>query len=738
MKFIEKLSLFVVLLSAAVGVPSAAGEILHLGTSATSLVLDAGRGEELKFVYYGAKLTAEDLDAIISAGVPYSSAYQAYGKYPDEETPLWIIHSDGNMTTRLVVREVITRTDETASVTRIRTGDEVYPFDVDVCYRTYSDCEVIETWVEITNREKSSVVLNRYDSACIPIHKGDVWASHLSVGIMGEAGLVEEPLLQGTMSIRNKDGVRNSLNSHAEIMFSLDGRPDERQGATIGAALCYSGNYELTVDSYWGRYHQFRVGMNPDNSSYRLAPHESFITPPVALTFSMEGKGGVSRNFHRWGRNHMLRHGNELRKVLLNSWEGVYFDINEEKMLSMISDAAALGAELFVMDDGWFGGKYRRNDDSSALGDWTVDRGKLPGGLKVLTDSASAAGIGFGLWIEPEMADISSELYEKHPDWIIKAKDRDMVTGRGGSQVVLDFTNPKVRDYAVNAIDCLLKENPGIEYIKWDANSGIYLHGSQHLRPDRMSHLNIEWHRGLEEVFRRVRELHPDIVMQACGAGGGRVNWGTLKYFDEFWTSDITDAVQRIYIQWGTSHFFPAMAMASHISASPNHQTHRRIPVKFRADVAMSGRLGLELQPADMTDEEKTVCMQAISDYKSVRNTIQMGELYRLVSPFESKNIASLMYVSEEKDDAVMFWYRTEVFAGQILPLVKLDGLDRDRIYTITELDRIDGTPLPFEGKSFSGAFLMDYGLDIPYRHDVPEERKSDFSSRVLHLEAKD
>lgn len=216
------------------------------------------------------------------------------------------------------------------------------------------------------------------------------------------------------------------------------------------------------------------------------------------------------------------------------------------------------------------------------------------------------------------------------------------------------------------------------------------------------------------------------------------MNWGVLGYFDEFWTSDITDALQRIYIQWGTSHFYPALAMASHISASPNHQTHRPAPVKFRADVAMSGRLGLELQPADMTDEEMAVCRQAVADYKSVRNTIQMGDLYRLVSPFDRKNVASLMYVSPEKDDAVLFWFRTEPFAGQILPLVKLDGLDRDRMYRVTELNRIDDTPLPFEGKSFSGAFLMNYGLDIPYRHDVQEERKSDFSSRVLHLEAKD
>lgn len=335
------------------------------------------------------------------------------------------------------------------------------------------------------------------------------------------------------------------------------------------------------------------------------------------------------------------------------------------------------------------------------------------------------------------MADISSEIYEKHPDWVLKASRRDIVAGRGGSQVVLDFSNPKVRDYAVDVVDRILKENPGIEYIKWDSNSGIYMHGSQHLSKEKQSHLYIDWHKGFEEVLKRVRERHPDIVMQACGGGGGRVNWGVLRYFDEFWTSDNTDPLQRIYMQWGTSHFYPAIAMGAHISASPNHQTRRSTPIKFRADVAMSGRLGIELQPKEMTEEERNVCRQAIADYKSVRGTIQFGDLYRLVSPYDRLGVASLMYVSPQKDDAVVFWYRTEPFAGQILPMVKLDGLDRERMYTVTELNRIDDTPMPFEGKSYSGAFLMDNGLDIPYRHDVPDDRKSEYSSRVLHLHSR-
>lgn len=710
-------------------------ETVCVSTPATALILDAEKGKELEFLYYGVPVTREDLQSVSSAGVSQAKAYQAYGIYPDEETPLWITHSDGNKTSRLVVTDVLTEQNANSTLTTVRTRDDVYPVEVDIKYLTYADCDIIETWTEIRNGERKNITLTRFDSAYLPIHMGDVWVSHMAGCWANEARLVEEPLKPGVLKIRNKDGVRNAQTARAELMLSLNGRPREEHGATIGAALCYSGNYHIEVDTYTGRYHHLRLGINPDNSSYTLAPGETFVTPRVALSFSIDGKGGISRNFHKWGRKHMLRHGDTPRKILLNSWEGVYFDIDEPKMVAMMKDIAALGGELFVMDDGWFGNKYPRNDDTSGLGDWVTDKRKLPGGLKALADSARAAGVGFGIWLEPEMADISSEIYEKHPDWIIKAPERDIVAGRGGSQVVLDFSNPHVRDHVVSVIDRVLKEAPSIEYIKWDCNSGIYMHGSQSLAKDRQNHLYIDWHRGFEEVLSRIRDKYPELTIQACGGGGARVNWGVLKFFDEFWTSDNTDALQRIYIQWGTSHFYPSIAMASHISASPNHQTHRRVPVKFRADVAMSGRLGIELQPKDMTEEEAEVCRRAVSDYKRVRNTIQQGDLYRLHSPYDKGGVASLMYVSEKKDEAVLFWYRTESFVGQILPVTKLAGLDSNGTYRITELNRIDDNPVPFEGKCFSGAFLMNQGLDMPYRHDVPDDRKSEYSSRVLLIE---
>jgi alpha-galactosidase len=461
-----------------------------------------------------------------------------------------------------------------------------------------------------------------------------------------------------------------------------------------------------------------------------------FKTPELAFTYSEEGLGGVSRNFHKWGRNHKIAHGTELRKILLNSWEGVYFKINEAGMNQMMQDIASMGGELFVMDDGWFGTKYPRNDGKPALGDWMVDTNKFPNGIQGLIDTAKKNGIKFGIWIEPEMTNTISELYEKHPEYIIKAEHREPSKGRGGTQLVLDMGNPKVQDLVFTVVDTLLTKYPEIDYIKWDANCSIKNHGSQYLTSDNQSHLYIEYHRGFAKTLDRIRAKYPDVTIQACASGGGRANYGVLPWFDEFWVSDNTDALQRIYMQWGASYFFPSVAMASHVSASPNHQTYRSIPLKYRIDVAMSGRLGIETQPQDLTKEEFDLCSKAIAEYKQIRPIVQQGDLYRLMSPFEKKCVASLLYATPEKDKAVFFWWRTESFRSQQLPRVPMAGLDPNKIYRVKELNRIDNSPLSFEGKTFTGKFLMSNGLEMPLYHKVDNDKRSDFSSRVLLLEA--
>lgn len=740
---IKKLSL---LFAASLLTTGATAENICISTPKTSLVVDATKGKELKFVYYGSRLSANDLENINSSESNYYSAYPAYGYNCASEPALAVRHYDGNMATQMEVTSIEKKTEtvsddcvagkgKTANVTVITLKDKLFPFYVNVCYRTYADADIIETWTEITNEEKKSVTLTRFDSGFLPVRRGNVWISHLYGSWANEAKVTEEPITPGMMVIENKDGVRNSHTSHAEIMLSLDGKPNENSGNVIGAALCYTGNYKLRIQTHDDEYHQIFAGINSENSEYHLDKGETFTTPVLALTYSREGLSGASRNFHKWGREYKLAHGNQERKILLNSWEGVYFDINEQGMDQMMGDIASMGGELFVMDDGWFGGKYPRKTDNSSLGDWTVDKNKLPNGIAGLVGNAKKHGIKFGIWIEPEMTNNVSELYEKHPDWVVKIPNRELLPGRGGTQLVLDMSNPKVQDFVVGVVDQLMTENPDIYYIKWDANMNISNHGSQYLSADNQSHLFIEYHRGLEKACKRIRAKYPDLIIQDCASGGGRANWGYLPYFDEFWVSDNTDALQRIYMQWGTSYFFPAITMASHISAAPNHQTFRTVPLKFRIDVAMSGRLGMEIQPKNMTDEEKALCKKAIADYKTIRPIVQFGDIYRLISPYDNLGVASLMYVSEAKDKAAFYWWKTEHFVNQHLPRVKMAGLDASKTYRIKELTRIDNNPLKFEGKTYTGEYLMANGLEIPYNHTVDYHKQNSYSSRVLYLE---
>ena len=708
-------------------------EQVTLQTKNMTMVLNVEKGKQPQYVYFGAKLSDYDLQHLQTSRGGRMDAYPAYGMNCPAEAAFAMKHADGNMSTELFATGQI---EQKGMVTRIPMKDPVYQTSVNLCYEVRPEVDMIETWTEITNSEAKPVTLTQFASCVLPIRRGDVWLSHFYGSWANEARLIEEPITPGQKIIKNKDGVRNAHTDHAEVMFSLDGKGQENKGDVIGAALCYSGNFQLKVETDDTEFHYFFAGINPDNSEYHLKKGETFTTPKVALSFSKEGLSGISRNFHKWGRKYMLAHGDMERKILLNSWEGVYFDINQEGMDQMMGDIASMGGELFVMDDGWFGVKYPRKIDNCALGDWEVDKNKLPEGIEGLIRDAKKHGIKFGIWIEPEMSNTVSELYEAHPDWIVKAPKREPVLGRGGTQVVLDMSNPKVQDFVFSIVDNLMTKYPEIDYIKWDANMAIMNHGSQYLTMNEQSHLYIEYHRGFQKTCERIRAKYPNLTIQACASGGGRANWGVLPYFDEFWVSDNTDALQRIYMQWGTSYFFPAIAMASHISATPNHTVHRTTSIKYRIDVAMSGRLGMEIQPKNMTDMEKDICRKAIKEYKEVRPVVQFGDIYRLVSPYDKKGLASLMYVNEQKTKSVFFWWKTESFYNEHLPRVKMAGLDAKKMYKVRELNRVDVRPLDIEGKVFSGEYLMNNGLEMPGSNFTESSLRSDWSSRVLCLEA--
>ena len=698
-------------------------------TPNTQMLLHAKEGQDLRMAYYGAKVAT--IQELRDAGDDFDfPALPAFGTVDMIHLPaIQVEHTNGDQNLELRVENVESREETNARIYVFTMSDKLMPVTVKLFYKAYKNVDIIETWTEIVHQEKKAVILKRFDSGHLTVRRGDVWLTHLHGDWASEADMTQEPLTRGLKIIRNSDGARNAHLDAPEVMLSLDGEPREGWGRTIGAVLCWSGNFEIRINTTTKNEHHLYAGIDPQASQYILEPNQVFETPHLALSYSELGMGGVSRNFHRWARTEgMLHRGMQTGDILLNSWEGLYFNINEERMIQMMDDIAGFGGELFVMDDGWFGDKYQRNDDSSTLGDWVVDKKKLPGGLKVLTKAAAQRGIKFGIWIEPEAVNTKSELFEKHPEWALQVKGREMKLGRGGTQLVLDMTNPKVQDFAFDLVDKLLTEYPEIAYIKWDANASIQNVGSLYLPKEKQANMYIDYHLGLLKVLRRIRDKYPDVVIQDCASGGGRANYGLLPYFDEFWVSDNTDALQRVFIQWGTSLFFPANAMAAHINHCPYWNTGGRvIPVKFRCDVAMSGRLGIELQPKDMSDEERNQCTACFKDYKILRKTIQTGELYRLVSPYSKKGVASLMYVDEAQQQGVLFVYKIENYYGQTLPRILLNGLNPDKTYTMEEKNvRTGQKPCSLSGKQFTGRFLMSVGIEVPLWED--------YASRVFEL----
>ena len=698
-------------------------------TPNTQLILTAWDGGDLRQSYYGDK--SATLQQLRDAGADLGThALPAFGTVDCIQLPaLQVQHADGDLNLEMHVTGYEKRDDGRAIVHTFTMQDKLMPLTVRLFYKAYKQVDVIETWTEIVHQEKKAVTLKRFDSGHLALRQGDVWLTHLHGNWGAETEPTMEPLTQGVKTIRNTDGARNSHLDAPELMLSLDGHPQELTGRTIGMALCWSGNYELRVNTISRREHHVYAGIDPMSSEYVLEPKEVFETPHMAIAYSAEGMSGVSRIFHRWARTEgMLHRGMQTGDILLNSWEGIYLDITEEKIIRMMDDIAQFGGELFVMDDGWFGDKYPRKVDNSSLGDWVVDKQKLPNGIRALTDAARQRGIKFGIWIEPEMTNTISELYEQHPDWVLQVKGRELKQGRGGTQVVLDLTNPAVQDFVFGVVDNLMTQYPEISYIKWDANASIQNYGSLYLPRQKQNNLSICYHRGLISVMKRVREKYPDLVIQDCASGGGRANYGLLPYFDEFWVSDNTDALQRVYIQYGTSMFFPANAMAQHINSVPYWNTGGRvIPVKFRCDVAMSGRLGIELQPSHMNDEERQQCTTCFADYKQLRKVVQTGNLYRLVSPYDRRGLSSIMYVDDAKAQAVLFVYKIDNYIDQPLPRLCMAGLDAARTYTLTERNvKVGQKPCHLDGKQFTGRFLMDVGLEVPLRDD--------YASRVFEL----
>ena len=718
--FLSVMSLFAVALLSA--------KDIYVNSPGTTLLLKAEAGLPLHVSYYGERVA--DAEQVYRAYSLWEDAYPAFGLGNYDITALSVRHSDGNMSTELTYLSDVVTTEGNSTVYTITMKDKVYEFLVDVCYRTYDNSDVIETWSVIRNNEKKPVSLLKYASGFLPIRQGNVWVQHEHGSWGAEAQVSEEALKPGIFEIHDLTGTKNAYMNRPNLMISLDGKPQENYGRVVGAALCWSGNFRMTIDTQGKKIHRFVAGIDDTNSQYTLKKGETFTTPVLALTYSNEGLGGASRSFHRWARkNNMVHNGTALRKTLLNSWEGVYLNVSQDGMEKMMDGVKQLGGELFVMDDGWFGNKYKRSVDNCALGDWVTDTEKLPKGVPALEKACTERGLKWGIWIEPEMTNTKSELYEKHPDWVVCHPTREPSTGRGGTQLVLDMSNPAVQDFVYKVVDDIMTETPNTYYIKWDCNMETKNFGSHYLSADNQSHLYVDYHLGLIKTLKRIRAKYPDLVIQCCASGGGRVNYGLMPYFDEFWVSDNTDAKQRLFIQWGTSMFFPACAMAQHVSASPNHQTRRSLPLKFRFDVAMTGRLGMEMKPSDLSADEMKFAQSCFKTYKeTIRPIVQQGDQYRLISPYEGNGYCSEMFVGEDKKEAIFFAYKFEHYVDFFRPRFYFAGLDPNATYTLTELCR-QGNADHWEGSSFTGRFLMQQGVEIDFR--------GEYASKVIRLTRK-
>ena len=508
----------------------------------------------------------------------------------------------------------------------------------------------------------------------------------------------------GKKVLDSKLGSRASMFMPSFFQLSLDAPATETQGNVLVGTLAWTGNYRFTFEVDHNDRLRVISGINPYFSSRQLKAGETFTTPDFIFTYSTQGYGQASRNLHSWARNYRLKNGNGDRMTLLNNWEATFFDFDEAKLVGLMDDAVRLGVDMFLLDDGWFGNKYPRSSDHQGLGDWQETETKLPNKVGYLCEQAAKRGIKFGIWIEPEMVNPKSELYEKHPDWVIHLPNRKEYYFR--NQLVLDLSNPQVQDHVFGVVDRLMTQYPQIAFFKWDCNSPITNIYSPYLK-DKQTHLYVDHVRGLYNVLERIRAKYPDLPMMLCSGGGGRIDYEALRYFTEFWPSDNTDPVERLYIQYGFSSVYPAKAQCAHVTT-----WNKQASIKFRVDVASMGKLGFDIKCSDLKEDEIKFCREAIGTYNRLKPVILDGDMYRLVSPYEG-NHASTMMVNGDKSKAVVFAFDIHPRYREHLLPVKLQGLDPGRSYRVTEVNRMGGWPLGCDGKTYSGEYLMTVGLNL-------------------------
>ena len=578
-------------------------------------------------------------------------------------------------------------------------GDAVSGLEVTALYTVFAQTGVVTRSLRLTNAGKAPLTVTSLLSASVPLWCGDLDAVHLNGAWARERKIIRTPVCEGDFRISSARGA----SGHEENPFLAlcDRNTCEYSGSVWAASLVYSGSFQALCHKDIFGHPRLSIGLNSEVFSWLLNPGESITAPEAVLVYSSNGFNGMSQLFHQLYRTRLVRGfwRDRSRPVLLNSWEGVYFDFDENKLLAVAEKAAEIGVELFVLDDGWFG---KRNSDNCSLGDWVANPEKLPSGLSGLSEKIHALGLQFGLWFEPEMVSPDSDLYRAHPDWSLHVEDRPRTQAR--QQLILDLSRPEVQEYVIHAISEVLSSS-GIDYVKWDMNRNMTEAYSSALPPERKKETQHRYMLGLYHVLETITSAFPKVLFESCSGGGGRFDPGMLFYMPQTWTSDDTDAVERLKLQYGTSFVYPASSMGAHVSAVPNHQTGRSVPLKMRGDVALGGNFGFELDPGKLSPEETAEARQMVSRVKELRDLTREGVFWRLLSPFDGQKTA-WAFVSEDRKTVLLCAYSVLSVPNCAPTRVLLRGLDPDAWYKIED------------GILYSAAALMFRGFTLPLHGD--------------------
>ncbi|MFN8472312.1 MAG: alpha-galactosidase [Anaerolineae bacterium] len=677
-----------------------------LETEQTGMGLSIGPHERLQLDHWGERLVrAEDYRALSHTFAAASFgpeldhtplAYPVFGDPTFKEPALAVTYHDGVRAADL--RFVTANIADDAPTLELVFEDAVYGLRVIHCFEVHAPFDLISRSVRLENHSSDPLKVNAVASAALAWTGGEYELFYLH-GMWGaETHLETVPLRRGKFTL---DSRRGHTSHYANPWFAVApaGETSESAGRVWFGELAWSGNWAFTFESEAVGSLHFVGGLNPFDFAWDLMPGETFTTPPLVCGYAEGGLGTAARSLHAYQRACVLPASlrAEPRPVVYNSWEAVYFNVNTERLIDLAQRVAPLGIETFVVDDGWFG---ERNLDIAGLGDWFVNPAKFPQGLTPLIDEVHRLGMQFGIWVEPEMVNPDSDLYRAHPDWIIHFATRERTLLR--TQSVLNFGREDVRQHILGMLQKLLREND-ISYIKWDMNRPFTEPGWPGWpRDQRELWVRHVW--GLYEVMGALRAEFPRLILQSCSGGGGRVDMGVMRYTDEFWVSDNTEAWDRLIIQHGFSHGYPAKTMACHVSNVPNHQTGRVTPLAFRFHVAMQGRLGMEADVTHWPDADLAEARDLIAQYKRVRPIIQEGDQYWLVPPAEF-GLAAVEYVAKEQDAAVVLVYLPRMILHRDRQLVPLRGLDPTRIYCR------EG-----DGLALSGRALMTTGAPVQFQ----------------------